>query len=149
MRKPRNTSTKVDLTVPLHIDHATEADDCIGAEYDPQNKDCSICADIELCGIRFQMLVQSKKNIFEVNHGPLLDETDFKSVDYSKIERLVKKYKDAGDDPISMDELCDLVGEMARTKDRVAIVNNIKRALPNTKLIIKDGYVYYGENTNS
>ena len=146
MRKARTTTSQIDLTVPLEVKHATETNDCIGgSEYDPQDKDCSICADIELCGIRHQLLLQSKKNAFEMTNGPTLDMTDFKSVDLKKIEKLCQKYEAEGSDPISFDELCEFIETMARTKDREAVVQYIKRVLPTTNLILKGGFVAWKE----
>ncbi len=149
MRKPKAEKTPVDLLKPVTIPDG-EAEDCFGTDlYNPQDKDCSICADIELCGIKFQSIVQKKKTVFEEEHGPLLDQTDFDSVNMTKIAEVAKRYEEEGE-PMLFQELIDAVAELACTKDEVAVVEYLKRTLPLTNLIIKEGKVYaIRENSNN
>jgi len=148
MRKPKEEKQEVDLLKPVNLPDG-EAGDCFGTDlYNPQDKDCSICADIELCGIKFQGVVQKKKTEFEEKHGPLLDETDFASVNMDKIAALARKYEDEGD-PMSFQELVELVSELACTKDEVAVIEYLKRTLPVTNIITKEGKVYAKRENSS
>jgi uncharacterized Fe-S cluster-containing radical SAM superfamily enzyme len=141
MRKPKETKQKVDLLKPVTILDGS-AGDCFGTEfYNPQDKDCSICADIEICGIKFQGIIQKKKTDFEQKHGPLLDQTDFDSVNMAKIEELAIKYEEEGE-PLLFQELVDAVSDLARTKDDIAVIEYLKRTIPTTNLILKEGKVY-------
>ena len=140
MKKSRTDKKEVDLLKPVIIPDA-DLEDCFGKEYDPQDRDCSICADIEICGIKFQGIIQKKKREFEEKHGPLLDEVDFKSVDIAKIEKLAKQYEEDGY-PMLFQELTDVVAELANTKDEIAVIEYLKRTLSTSNLIIKEGKVY-------
>jgi hypothetical protein len=141
MRKPREVKQEVNLLKPVTIPDGGVGD-CFGTDfYNPQDKDCSICADIEICGIKFQGIIQKKKTDFEQKHGPLLDQTDFQSVDIAKIEELAIKYEDEGE-PMLFQELVDAVSELACTKDDIAVIEYLKRTIPTTNLILKEGKVY-------
>jgi len=141
MKTPKTEKTEVDLLKPIQLPDTVEGD-CFGTEeYDPQHKDCSICADIELCGIKFQGLIQKKKNVFEKENGPLLDQTDFEGVDFGKVESLALRYQDDGS-PMTFEELVELVSQLASTKDDIAVVEYLKRTIPNTRLILKEGQVH-------
>ena len=147
MKKPRNEKQEVDLLKPVTLSDVPE-EDCFGKEYNPQDRDCSICADIEICGIKFQSLVQKKKKAFEEKHGPLMDETDFKSVNMEKLEKLAKKYEDEGE-PMTHEELVQAVSGLANTKDEVAVIEFLKRTLPLSNLILKEGNVYARRKDNT
>lgn len=141
MRKPREEKQNADLLKPVIIIDGDDGD-CFGTElYNPQDKDCSICADVELCGIKFQGIVHRKKEDFEQRHGPLLDQTDFEAVNMAKIEELAIKYEQEGL-PMLFQELVDAVSELANTKDEIAVIEYLKRIVPTTSLIIKEGKVY-------
>lgn len=140
MRKPKENKKEVDLLKPVIIPEGN-LEDCFGREYNPQEPDCSICADIEICGIKFQSIIQKKKQEFEETHGPLLDQADFKSVNMAQIEVLVKKYEAEGE-PMTHEELREAIAEQARIKDEVAVIEFIKRTIPVSNLILKEGKVY-------
>lgn len=141
MRKPKIEKQEVDLLKPVTIPDG-DPEDCFGtALYNPQDKDCSICADIELCGIKFQSVLQKKVTKFEEDHGPLLDQVDFSSVNMSKIEALAAKYEQEGE-PMTFKELTDAVAQLANTKDEVSVIEHLKRTLPTSNLLIREGQVY-------
>lgn len=141
MRKSKTQKQEIDLLKPVNLPEG-DPEDCFGTNlYNPQDKDCSICADIELCGIKFQKITQKKVTDFEEKHGPLLDETDFSSVDIVKIEKLAMKYENEGY-PMLFQELVELIMELVKTKDEVAAVEYLKRTLPVSNLLLKEGKVY-------
>jgi hypothetical protein len=143
MRQPHQTQTKVDLTVPVDPEtvNTTEITDCFGKEYAPHDKDCSLCFDIELCGIKFQDTVGKKVKQVETEQGPMMDQTDLDGIDFLKIEKLADKYyKEA--QPMTFEELQEVVMIQAKTKDSEAVLELIKRELPLTRMILKDGLVY-------
>jgi len=143
MRKNHEKSTKVDLLVPVVPGdlQPEEKTDCFGVEYSPRDSTCSLCADIDLCGIVFQEKVKDKKLTFEIENGPLLDQTDFQGVDMVRIEKLVRKYEGEGE-PMTFKELQDLIAGQANTKDSEAVIQFIKRELPLTNIYLKEGVCY-------
>jgi hypothetical protein len=148
MRKPKTQKQEVDLLKPVNIPDG-DPDDCFGTSlYNPQDKDCSICADIELCGIKFQGLIQKKVQKFEEENGPLLDQVDFGSVKMNKIEEFAKQYEAEGE-PMTFQELVDAISQLANTKDEVAVVEYLKRTLPTSNLLIKEGKVYAKRENSS
>jgi len=144
MRKPKTEPTKVDLTTPIDPGMYLPEDeaDCFGTEeYSPQNKDCSLCSDIEICGIKFQEHVKTKKKVVETEQGPLMDQSDLDGVDLGKVEKLAKKYYLEGS-PMTFEELQEAIRIQANTKDNDAVLELIKRELPLTNMILKEGLVY-------
>ena len=141
MKQAHTIQTKVDLTVPITPESITpeEVTDCFGTdEYNPQDSSCSLCSDLEICGIKFQELVKVKKKKFEQEKGPLLDMTAFETVNMSKIEQLAKKYEEESE-PMTFEEIQKFIQEQAVTKDVEAVIEFIKRELPLTKMYLKDG----------
>jgi uncharacterized Fe-S cluster-containing radical SAM superfamily enzyme len=140
MRKEHKTETKVDLLVPVAPNTIVcqEQTDCFGIEWDARSSECSICADETLCSIVWGEKVKDKKLTFEIEHGPLMDVVDFQSVDMTKVERLAKKYQDEGQ-PMTFQELQDVIAQQANTKDNEAVIQFIKRELPLTKIFLKEG----------
>jgi hypothetical protein len=140
MKKSIEKKTEVDLLKPVDP-KALEAIDCFGTEFESRSSECSQCADSELCLILYAENIKSKKLAFETEHGPLMDSTDFQGVDMAKIERLAKKYQDEGE-PMSFQELQDVIASQANTKDNEAVIQFIKRELPLTKIFLKEGVCY-------
>jgi hypothetical protein len=144
MKQPHTTPTEIDLTVPVDPTSIvpTEQTDCFGTEeYNPQDKDCSLCSDIEICGIKFQELIKTKKVKVETEKGPMLDQSDIDGVNFKKIEKLANKYYLEGD-PMTHEELIEAVMIQANTKDEVAALELIRREMPGTNMVLKDGKVY-------
>jgi hypothetical protein len=138
MRKTRTEKQEINLLEPITLPD-TDPDDCFGKEYDPRDRDCSICADIEICGIKTQVELQKKKKEFENNNGPLLDQTDFKSVNWKKIEQKALEYE-VNNEPLTFEELLDTIKTLANTKDEVAVLEYIRRTLPKS-LKLSNGQV--------
>jgi len=145
MRNPRKEKFELEYLLPLIIPQAViDAGDCMGKEYDPKNKDCSVCADQALCANYFQQLIQIDVKRFEEEKGPFLDQVYFGLVKWDKIERLVDKY--AADDAMTFEELVDLISTMARCSDEMTVLEYIKIELPKTNLDLKEGYVIKRKN---
>ena len=140
MRKIKTTKQEINLLEPVILSDIISPDDCFGLEYDPRSNDCSICADLELCGIKYQTVVQKKKKEFEDQNGPMLDEVDFKAVDWKKIEIKALEYEELGE-PMKFEELMEAIMIIAKIKDSTAAAEYIKRSLPNTNLILENGKV--------
>ena len=140
MKKSHTKETKVDLLVPIVPSSIIpeEVTDCFGQEWDARASECNLCADEVLCGILFAEKVKVKKSAFEAEHGPLLDQTDLVGVDMGKIERLAKKYESEGQ-PMTFQELQDIIKIQAKTKDDEAVIQFIKRELPLTKIYLQEG----------
>jgi len=140
MKKSHTVKTEVDLLVPVIPESIvpTEATDCFGIEFESRASECSICADAELCQIKWAEDVKGKKLTFEVMNGPLLDCSDLQGVNMAKIERLALKYQSEGE-PMTFQELQDVIASQANTKDNEAVIQFIKRELPLTKIYLKEG----------
>lgn len=137
MKQPRETKKEIDLTSLLDPSElmSDNPDDCFGKEWDPQDKDCSICHDVEICGIVKQQEIQSRKKKVEDTKGPMLDQTAFEKVPIEKITTTMKNWAEDGD-PSTYEELEETIMASAQTKDKVAVREYIKRTLPRHGLTI-------------
>ncbi len=140
MREPRKAKKKIDLTVPVSLD---DSDDCFGKEWIPSNSSCAMCADVDICGIKHQEQVLQKK-VTEVDKTLPLDMTAFERVNFKKIAGVIKKHQSR--EPVLYDELVEMVGDLAQTKDKDTIKAYFRRQFPkydvvidNSKLYISDG----------
>jgi len=131
MKQSRETKQEVDLTTLLDPEQlrSENPDDCFGVEWDPQDTDCSVCHDVEICGILKQKELHGRKKKIEKEKGPFLDQTSFESVPIEKIVQNLIQYAE-DDDPATYEELEETIGTSARTKDIVAIREYIKTMLP-------------------
>lgn len=131
-RKKRATKTEVSRLKPLNIDDLSQSDDCFGKAWDPQHRLCSVCADVDICGVVFQeKVVIPKKKKFDMSLP--LDLLDFKKVDWAKIGKLVKKYQDGGE-PMMYEELVAYIKTLANIKDPFMIKLFIEKSLKPNKL---------------
>jgi len=131
-RKKRAKKTEVSRLKPLNIDDLSQSDDCFGKAWDPQHRLCSICADVDICGVVFQeKVVIPKKKKFDVSLP--LDLLDFEKVDWAKIGKLVKKYQDEGE-PMTHKELMSYIKGMANIKDDFMVKLFIEKSLKPNKL---------------
>jgi len=147
-RKPKEIAVSVDLLKP-YTPSVLKDDECFGNMWDPQHKDCSICADIEVCGLLYQQTtIAAKKKKFEDENGPTLDLTEFSNVDLKKLEAVAAKYQEEKD-PMTLDELMDAVASLAKTKDTVAVREYLKRELPLTNMIIQNNEIHVQNSNNS
>jgi hypothetical protein len=141
MKQARTTQTKVDLTIPVDPGNFLPNDetDCFGTDdYSPQDHLCATCADIEVCGIKFQEATKKKVKAVEAEHGPMMDQCDIDGVNFKTIERLALKYQDEGE-PMTFEELQEVVALQAKTKDSEAVLELIKRNLPLTRIVLQEG----------
>ena len=138
MKVSHKKETKVDLLVPVTQINPVEDTDCFGKEFSAHAQECSICSDETLCNIVWSEKVKDKKLTFEIENGPTLDVMDLKGVDMAKIEKLAKKYESEGE-PMTFQELQDVIATQANTKDEEAVIQFIKRELPLTKIYLKEG----------
>lgn len=148
-RTPKETESGIDLLKPYTPSKPSE-DDCFGHMWDPQHKDCAMCASSDVCGILYQQIgVLKAKGDFEKAKGPTLDETDFSRVKLSKFEKLAAQYEKEGELPITLEELYTAIRDLARTKDDTAVREFLNRELPKTKLAINENNEVYVKNSNS
>jgi len=117
---------------PLNIEDLSQSDDCFGKAWDPQHPLCSVCADIDICGVVYQETVVIPK-IKKFDESLPLDLLDFKKVDWAKIGKLVSRYQDEGE-PMTYEELMQYVRELANIKDPFMIKLFIEKSLKPNKL---------------
>lgn len=145
MRKPRHKKTKVDLLVPVTLE---ASNDCFGTEeYNPRTSDCALCHDIELCGIKFQEILQAQKKHLEQEKGPFLDMVDTSSIDWVKIKARALEYQQAGE-PLSYEELRDALMKVAKIKDEDTFKYVIDKDMPD-EMYIENDIVYVREDTSN
>jgi hypothetical protein len=140
MKKPREKKTEVDLTTLLSPEQLMDGvpdNDCFGKEWNPQDGDCALCHDVEICGIVKQSAIQKRVKAVEKKKGPMLDQTAFEKVPQEKIAATLRNWA-ADDDPASYEELEETIGKAASTKDKVAIREYIKAFLPRHALTITE-----------
>ena len=99
MAKSKKKEETIDLSKPIDLSKIGTPDDpCFGTQYDPRDKDCKICGDIEICAI-----AQMQNN--KLQRELLAKEKDFKDLDEAKFlnekdakeaKRLIEKYKSNG-----------------------------------------------------
>ena len=99
MAKSKKKEETIDLSKPIDLSKIGTPDDpCFGTQYDPRDKDCTICGDIEICAI-----AQMQNN--KLQRELLAKEKDFKDLDEAKFlnekdakeaKRLIEKYKSKG-----------------------------------------------------
>jgi hypothetical protein len=131
-RAKRTKKTEVSRLKPLNIDDLSQSDDCFGKAWDPQHRLCSICADVDICGVVYQeKVVIPKKKKFDESLP--LDLLDFSKVDWAKIGKLVKKYQDDGE-PMTYEELMRYIKDLANIKDEFMIKLFIEKSLKLNKL---------------
>ena len=138
MRSPRNKPTPVNLLKP--VNDIPSGSDCFGTyEYNPRSGDCSLCADIELCGLKYQETVKEKLAPVDAK-GPFLDQVDTYSVNWGKIKQKIVDYQE--DDPLTVDEVVEAVMVSAKIKDSGVALNYVKAQFIVQNITEEDGKVY-------
>lgn len=131
-RKKRTKKTDISRLIPVNIDDLSQSDDCFGKAWDPQHRYCSVCADVDICGVVFQeRVVLPKKDKFDLTQP--LDLANFEKVDWARIGKVVKKYQDEGE-PMTYEELMDYIGDYTGMKDEFMIKLFMEKELPNNGL---------------
>lgn len=132
VRQKRSKKTEISRLKPLNIEDLSQSDDCFGKAWDPQHPLCSVCADIDICGVVYQETVVIPK-IKKFDESLPLDLLDFSKVDWAKIGKLVSRYQDEGE-PMTYEELMQYVRELANIKDPFMIKLFIEKSLKPNKL---------------
>ncbi len=126
-RQKRAEKTEISRLKPLNIEGLSQSDDCFGKAWDPQHRMCSVCADVDICGVVYQEKVVIPK-IKKFDLSLPLDLLDFSKVDWDKVSKLVSKYQDAGE-PMMYEELMRYVKDLANIKDEFMIKLFIESSL--------------------
>jgi len=137
-RKPKEEETKMDLTRPIN-NLEIKDDDCFGQMWNPKDKNCALCSDLEICGIKYQEVIEDKKTNYEKEYEPL-DMADFSCVNMSKIVDFIKKYQD--DDPLTYEEVEEYVMDKAKIRDKTSVGEFLKRNFVKYNITIKDKKLY-------
>jgi hypothetical protein len=147
MRNPREEKSKIDLLKPIDNTVILDKTDCLGHLYDPKNKECSICQEQAYCANLYARDVQKKIESTEREQGPFLDQVDFQSINWEKLEIIARQYE-VGNDPLSFNELITEIKALTKCADDVAVTEFIRRNLPKTNLILEAGYVKGKDKNN-
>lgn len=141
MREKKNTKTEVDLSKPLNLDDFTlNESDCFGNEWKPDSTECSLCADIEVCGTLYRNL-HIKKKIQKVKENQginFLDEVNFKRVPWERL------YNEIKSDPgkLTTEQIYNWVKQRSKSDDHESIIQNIKNFKMEYKVTFKSGLAY-------
>lgn len=137
MREPTKEKHEIDLTKPVDPEGAT---DCFGREWKPSDASCKVCADLDICGIKYQAEV--KKRVKEFDKTLPLDLTAFEKINFTKMVKMIRKYSD---DPLTYEELADLVAQQARTKDMETVKAYLRRQFPSHNIIVSENKLYIND----
>lgn len=135
-RQKRTKKTEISRLKPLNIEDLSQSDDCFGKAWDPQHRMCSVCADVDICGVVYQEKVVIPKTK-KFDESLPLDLLDFSKVDWAKIGNLVKKYQDAGE-PMMYEELMRYIKDLANIKDEFMIKLFIENSFKSNNLMCSD-----------
>ncbi len=135
-RTKRDKKSDVDRIKPLNIEELSKATDCFGSMWDPTHRSCSVCADVDICGVVYQETqVLPKKAKFDKEKP--LDTASFDKVNWDKLTKLVSKYQEDGD-PLSYEELLQLITDMSNFKDDYTVKVFIEKGLHDNDLVCND-----------
>ena len=141
-RKPnKKQSIEVDLTKPIPqplIIEAMKGSNCFGKLWDISTKECSQCADKDICGIMMQdTLAESSKQLQKKLGATFLDVADYKNVTNAKLMKFVVSGE------TTTKQLIQEVVKLSNCDDTTAAVEHIKRWIKGTKSIFtKTGIVW-------
>jgi len=134
-RTKKDKKTEISLLKPINLNDLAlaDSDDCFGKLWDPQHRACSVCADVDVCGIVFQetVVIPAKKK-FDKETIPL-DLTNFRGINWNKVIVVVRKYQDSGE-PMTYDELFSYIKGLANTKDDYTVKIFLETALKKNSL---------------
>lgn len=151
MRHPREVpSFEFDLLYPIDMAKAqanVAEDDCFGKEWNPGVKDCSVCADAEVCGIVFQKEVKKpKQQALEKKDGPYLDQARLMTGEEFKFVEDTIKQTCVDMEPTSTEEMFQYFAAKMKTKDEALVVNEMKRFIKSTpNVYTKNGLFFHKE----
>lgn len=130
----RESRLKVDITKPVDLPESVEGD-CFGKLYNPKEDACSVCADSDLCCLKFGELVDDAARELEKEQGNYLDNQDFSLIDETALGIwLGVKTRTAG-------ELLDKITVGGKVQDEVAAVEWMKRFLKQQGFKVQKGKV--------
>jgi len=129
----------MDISKPFLV--AIDPDDCFGNEWDPRDKVCAICAEIDVCGI---MTARVKNPVRAVTTQAIipLDMADFEGVPWDKLLKYIKSVEDT--EPVTKDELLQAVKESANISDDITVELYLERVMPLKRLALdREGRVKF------
>jgi len=145
MRVPRKKASQVDLLKPVEV--ITDQTDCFGTEeYNPRSGDCALCADIELCGLKYQEVVERKVKSVTEAKGPFVDSINTAAIDWRKIKDNIVKYQDS--DPITIEELVETITKAAGIKDANMALQYARAQMMNLNIVEDDGKLSSEDTSN-
>lgn len=129
-RRKKDKKTPGTLLEPINIDslRVWDEDDCFGKMWDPQHRSCSVCADVDVCGIIFQetQVIPAKKK-FDRETTPL-DLTNLQAINWTSLKALIASYEIA-EEPMTYDELFEYIKDVGKTKDDYTVKIFIETSL--------------------
>lgn len=136
-KTPKSSKIKgVDVTKPLDIekfeaDYFIEEDDCFGKEWDMSTPECAMCHDNEVCGIL--TAARLKKKVAQIEKKTtFLDKTYFSDKLEQQLDTALK-----GQGKLPLQDVYDVIHEKARTVDKVAVREWVKRFASNNNYLIQ------------
>lgn len=140
-RTSKENPTSTDFSKPVNVgDFNINPDDCFGRMWLPQHKECSTCADLELCGTIYQhnVIPEKIKKVKKSQGGNFLDDVNF---DRIPKESLVKEVKD-NPGKVTSEHLIKFVKHWSKCDDNDTLLEWIKQFKSDYKIKIKKGLLY-------
>lgn len=133
----KSPSKEYDPLVPLGKVDDVESD-CFGLLWDVTTRECSSCADRDICGIVFGDELEKRANAVQENNGSIfLDVQNFEAVANDDILSGI----DSGTTTVA--DLVDYVAVLANTSDTKAVVTFLKRWITSQNSVYtKNGIVW-------
>jgi len=119
----------MDISKPFLV--ATDPDDCFGNEWDPRDRVCAVCAEIDVCGIMTARVKNPVRSMPTHEIIPL-DMADFEGVPWDKLLAYIKSVEDS--EPVTKDELIHAIMEAASISDNTTVELYLERVMPLKRL---------------
>ncbi len=138
VKRLKPTYPDIDLRKPVDLKAIKPKDDedCFSREWMPDHKFCVVCADNEMCGIRYNALQNKKVKKLEQEKGGYLDNMHFDSIDLESVEDWLAKK------PRTTQQFIDKITEVSNCSDETTAAYWCKSFIVERKRFgIKNGMV--------
>lgn len=117
VKRLKPTYPNIDLTKPVDLSQIMPVDenDCFGRQWKPDHKFCAVCADNEMCGIKYNALQTKQVKKLEKEKDGYLDNMHFDSIDHDDLKTWLKMK------PRTTTEFIDKVARFSKCPDRTTV----------------------------
>lgn len=141
MRKAVENKTEYDMSKPINLEQFDiTAESCFGRLWLPQHKDCSVCADLELCGTIYHhtTLNDKIKKVKKSQGINFLDDVNFDRIPKQELVDEIKK----NPGKVTSDHLIKFVKHWSKCDDEDTLIVWIQQFKMDFNIKIKKGLLY-------